>query len=208
MMPALVAGMSAFATQFTSGGLIYEVDDYNEATVIGCADSDALSVTIPYTFNYESGGEQYMFFVTKVAENAFAGTSITTLVLAEKDYSGASSKGDLVIESGAFNTPTLTDIIIDRKDLPVINGDPFSKETYENGSITFGDNLTEAEKEAYLAVSPWDKIGAGVMTSVTDVIAGNECIEFYSPDGMRVENPSSGIYIVRRGNTTSKQYLR
>ncbi len=208
MLSMALGAIAADATQFAYDGLLYEVNDYTHATVIGCADPDAETIRIPYVFDYEINGQNYMFFVTKIADNALADSKMTTLVFEEKPYAGAASHGDMVIGAGAFNTSTLTKIVIDREDLPVVEGDPFSKQTYDVGAITFGPNISEAVKDKYLSVSPWNKIGAGSTTSVTDIEADHTVPEYFTLNGTRVYNPDAGIYIVRRGTVIRKEFLR
>lgn len=202
-----VAGV--YAAEFTYDGLIYSVDDYTHATIIGCENPDAETVIIPYTVNYPVNGEEHMFFVTKIAENAFVNSKMTKLIFESKPYSGASSQGDLVIENGAFATPTLKDVYIDRIDLPVVNGDPFSEETYDSGILSFGDSVSEAVQKEYLASAPWNRFQVDINTSVSVVDAEDISeTEYYTISGVRLNQPQNGaINLVRRGKQISKQYI-
>jgi hypothetical protein len=53
------------------------------------------------------------------------------------------------------------------------------------------------------------KITKSISTGV-DAIYGVEDVpaEYYDLTGARVQNPAKGIYIVRRGNSVSKEYVR
>lgn len=195
------------AAEFTLDGIKYSVSDYTHATVTGCENVDTDTITIPYTINYVINGEEYMFFVTKIAANAFADSKMTTLIFGPRTYSGATSAGNLVIEDGAFNTPTLKYVCVDRKDLPEVNGDPFNEDTYRYGYLSFGSSMTDEIAWQYLAVDPWKKFINVIPLSVDTVDDGERIapIQYYSVSGVRIAEPRRGeIVIVRRGGNVSK----
>jgi hypothetical protein len=41
-------------------------------------------------------------------------------------------------------------------------------------------------------------------SGISDITVGGEGAEYFNLQGIKVENPEHGIYIVRRGNTTTK----
>lgn len=47
---------------------------------------------------------------------------------------------------------------------------------------------------------------SGVDTVTTD--NGDSAVEYYNLQGIRVDNPSAGIYIRRHGNTVTKVVIR
>lgn len=207
---AASAAMPALATEFSYEGLTYSVSDYTHATVVGCADVDATTITIPYTVNYPINGVQYMFFVTAVAPDALADSKMTTLIFAAKPYPGASSQGALTIDAGAFATSTLLHVVINRIDLPVVNGDPFSAQTYADGELTFGSAIDNSVMQSYLAVAPWSNFSKKPTTAVDVTVAdtADEAAEYYTVTGMKVSDPQPGtLYIVRTGRSVTKRVM-
>lgn len=210
---AAAAAISANATEFSLDGLRYSVTDYTHATVLGLADASLQVIFIPYTISYELDGTEYLFYVTKVADNAFADTGITNVTFTPPPYSGAASQGTLLIGNEAFNTTTLRAVNTFRPHIPDVEGDPFSEVTYTEGNLGFGVNLTQDEIDAYKAIEPWSKFFRTEVTGIdearTDSSTGQ--IEIFTPGGMRVYSGSAataalphGIYIVRDGSKISK----
>lgn len=64
--------------------------------------------------------------------------------------------------------------------------------------------VSDQYHELSFVVNPAD------LASVDDVIADNENapVEYYNLQGVKVENPSNGLYIVRQGNKVSKQVIK
>ena len=52
--------------------------------------------------------------------------------------------------------------------------------------------------------------GKADISGIKDIEADDNAVEatYYNLQGMRVDNPAGGIYIVRRGNAISKEHIR
>lgn len=212
-LAATAATFGSFATEFTLDGLRYSVSDYDHATLLGRDDPGMLTIFIPCTINYAINGEEYMFFVTEVAADAFAGTDITGVTFCPPSYSGSTSKGNLVIDDGAFDTPTLRSVNTFRPDLPEVKGDPFNAETYAEGTLGFGINLTQDQIDAYKAVEPWSRFNRSETTDIQapPAYAPTSRVEVYTPAGLLVYSGDpreaalpAGLYVVRSGSDASK----
>lgn len=176
---------TAKATEFTIDNVVYSVSDYTHATVLGLSDKNATAVTIPYTVNYTIDGSQYMFFVTRIAENAFADTKLAQLTFAAPISPSAASQGALVIENGAFATPTLKEVIVDRPHVPVVNGQPFTDETLSDGTLSFGPDISAEEEQAWLSQAPWNQFGSGVPTGIPALKPNQKQSRSIHPPGTR-----------------------
>lgn len=89
---------------------------------------------------------------------------------------------------------------------------------YTNGG---GDYATSGDDKApvcvekpYISDEPMgsdklpDDSGIGEIIADTDDSMTDCAPVYYNLQGMRVQNPANGIYIIRRGNKVSKQYIR
>ena len=89
---------------------------------------------------------------------------------------------------------------------------------YTNGGgeyVTSGDDQAPVFVEKpYVSDEPMgsdklpDDSGIGEIIADTDNSMTDSAPVYYNLQGMRVQNPANGIYIVRRGNKVSKQYIR
>lgn len=52
----------------------------------------------------------------------------------------------------------------------------------------------------------WDKVADGISTVAAE--EENAPVEYYNLNGVRVENPSNGLYIVKQGSKVTKQVIR
>lgn len=73
--------------------------------------------------------------------------------------------------------------------------------TYEL-QIYIGTPSNKVEDSLYSVFVTFQNEGAGV-----DSITSVSTPEYYNIQGMRVENPANGIYIVKRGDKISKEYI-
>lgn len=218
LLATLIAAgtLAGSAAEFAVDGIKYSVDDYTHATVTGLADADLDRIFIPYIVNHSDNGVEHMFFVTRIAADAFAGTGIRAVVFSPPPYSGAASQGALVIEDGAFNTPSLMVVNTFRPHLPEVDGDPFNTATYAEGTLGFGINLTEDQIDEYKSTEPWSRFNKTQVTAVTAPETDNYAgpVEIFTTSGIKVfsGDPQAaalpkGIYIIRRGPTASVSAL-
>lgn len=68
-----------------------------------------------------------------------------------------------------------------------------------------------SESGEYTLLASWSNLTfvAGDQTSaVESIIDNNAPVEFYNLQGVKVQNPSNGIYIIRQGNSTKKAVIK
>ena len=87
-----------------------------------------------------------------------------------------------------------------------------NENTFDNYAATL--YIPKGCTEIYRATAPW-KYFLDIQEidfSGIDGVESDECsdapVEYYNLQGMRVENPTSGIYIRRQGSKTSKGFIR
>ena len=142
-----VSGLCSVAATFTVDNIIYDVNDYDCATIVGYTPGLGASVTIPYVVNYKSDDGELMFFVNAIADGAFADSGITEIIFAAKPYSVPDKYDDLTIGKGAFDVASLKTIIVNRPNVPLVGEDVevFNPAVYESAELVLGDGLTRAE---------------------------------------------------------------
>ena len=216
------------AAQIAIDGIKYDIDSYDHATITGYTSDLPSSVIIPYEVHYVNGEDKYMFFVTKIAPDAFVGSGITELTLADDPYDIPDKYDDLLIGAGAFNIPTLKKIIINRPDVPVVEPESeiFNPDIYKNAELVFGSKLTDAQVEEYKKSYPWNQFLNGVITgigspetsslSVTSAggsisFISDKPVEIFTIDGRRIYSgdsstimPGKGVFIIRSGEKSVK----
>lgn len=140
--------------------------------------------------------------VKSIGENAFKECRIETLHIPASITS---------IGSGAFITALVNPNIYYNTAAPIsANKNIFSASEYDN-SILY---IPKGTLSKFLLKSPWMYFRniQEIDFSGIDGVESDECsdapVEYYNLQGMRVENPTSGIYIRRQGSKTSKVFLR
>ena len=62
--------------------------------------------------------------------------------------------------------------------------------------------------ENYPALNWQENAVDGIVDIIDDNSENNAPAEYYNLQGVKVTNPAAGIYIVRRGNKVTKEYIR
>lgn len=130
--------------------------------------------------------------------------------LTEVTFASRSGKSISISEQTFSDCPKLKDIYVgDAVPFSVIYD---SSATYEIGELLDVENVTlhvpAGAKEAYAADSYWGRFGtivddgAGVDEIGAD--SGNVPAEYFTLQGVRVDNPAAGIYIRRSGSSVQK----
>lgn len=93
-----------------------------------------------------------------------------------------------------------------------VGGTPYDPSYFDNvkEEYSYGDNTSkEKEDEDIITYAP-ARIGKmSTNTAVETIVTDNNATpEYYNLQGVRVMNPSNGIYIVRRGNKVTKEVVR
>lgn len=191
---------TANATEFEAEGLIVNPTEGNCVSIVGCADTDLLEIHIPYSITTVTDGTTKTWFVDRVAANALVSSRMTTLIL---DAAEIDSPRELIIENRAFDTETLREVIIERLDMPIVEGEPFSNTTLDEGTISFGADVPNSTKEIYLAEEPWNLFAwndknRGVSTTVDSRYGNNgrEATTCYTLQGARTNKSAAGLKIV------------
>lgn len=206
---------------YLNGDIPANSEDYLEANsslLDGCIEFDVTDPTcVLFTPNVYSGlytniWQSEMFFMTNSAGD---------FVLTENDYTIGMSKEELIEmwkmileESGESNTLS----VFDKNSNTVIVNDAQFKMTgyplYVNWTL-FGDFLKEADPDSFGRVqTPINMTSVIVLpdgaTGIDNIITDNtnKTLEYFNLQGVRVENPSNGIYIRRQGNDVQKVYVR
>lgn len=102
-------------------------------------------------------------------------------------------------------------MVIDTYGQGAIGCTPYDPTVFDNANVSYSkDPSTSAEKEDKdIFTSRHARIGGTADSGVEEVEAAPQGeAEYYSLQGVRVLNPSAGIYIVRRGNKTVKEIVR
>ena len=102
-------------------------------------------------------------------------------------------------------------MVIDTYGQGAIGSTPYDPTVFDNASTAYSkDPSTSAEKEdTDIFTSRHARIGGKISDSVIEIPADTESpAEYYSIDGVRVANPSHGLYIVRQGSRTYKKVIR
>lgn len=61
---------------------------------------------------------------------------------------------------------------------------------------------------AYQTLKVWDENAQGSAVNEIEMVDENAPVEYYNLQGVRVANPSNGIFIVRQGNKVSKRVIK
>ena len=61
---------------------------------------------------------------------------------------------------------------------------------------------------AYQTLKVWDENAQGSAVNEIEMVDENAPVEYYNLQGVRVANPSTGIFIVRQGNKVSKRVIK
>lgn len=73
--------------------------------------------------------------------------------------------------------------------------------------------MPKGSSDNFLLVSPWmyfhniQEIDFAGFDGVESDECGDAPVEYYNLQGIRVENPESGLYIRRQGNKSTKVYI-
>lgn len=217
-----VAGLSANAVTITVDNIVYEVDDYDYATIVGYSPELSETVTIPYVVTYKSGDDEHMFYVSAIADRAFVGSGISELIFGSRPYSIPDKYDDLTIGKDAFDVPSLKTIIVHRQNVPLVDEgvEVFDPDVYENAELVLGDDLTRPQVEAYDSTYPWDRFRRRVATGIVGpqmcggmrIVASNGVLvidgggpvavynigggQLYRGDGNVTLTGSRGVYVV------------
>ena len=79
-----------------------------------------------------------------------------------------------------------------------------------SNEVVQGYSLPRAEAFTTKAAAKYGfSVGVGIV-SISDIEAedANVAAEYYNLQGVKVENPANGIYIVKRGNKVTKEYVK
>lgn len=80
---------------------------------------------------------------------------------------------------------------------------------FNNGNGDQTDDVTNIKNNAvYKGTGNHGFVEDGVITGINSVEVEEAPAEFYNLQGIRVDNPSNGMYIMRQGNTVRKVYIR
>lgn len=170
--------------------------------------------------------------ITRIEPEAFAGTSITDVVIPSTvDSVGRDAfKGDplrtvyikapaddshsIVMQDGAFdNSPanSLDTVYCEYKDAPTISENVFPNAS--NSELIVRNDLTPDEEYHYKNDTGWNMFKTDVFTGVDeladDIPVTDEPIELYNLSGIKVSETgvTPGIYIVRYAGRTAKVRL-
>lgn len=106
-------------------------------------------------------------------------------------------------------------MVIDTYGQGAIGATPYDPATFDNAKTAYSkDPSSSAEKEDLdIFTSPHARIGklapnAAIESVSAEASANNAPAEYFNLQGVRVMNPGPGFYIVRRGNTVSKELIR
>lgn len=139
--------------------------------------------------------------VKSIGENAFKECRIETLHIPASITS---------IGSGAFITDHNPNIYYNTAAPISANKNIFSASEYDHGILY----IPKGTLSKFLLTSPWMYFRniQEIDFSGIDGVESDECsdapVEYYNLQGMKVENPTSGIYIRRQGSKTSKVFIR
>lgn len=102
-------------------------------------------------------------------------------------------------------------MVIDTYGQGAIGCTPYDACVFDNANVPYSkESSTSKEKEdTDIFTSRHARIGGKVGSSVENVLYDNSTapIEYYTLDGIKVSNPSRGIYIVRQGTKVTKVIL-
>ncbi len=93
---------------------------------------------------------------------------------------------------------------IDKEGFTAYNGEEITVPVNSNGTLEyFAENAAGVQSQLVTLFLSQDVSG------VDDIeIDGNNNVEYFNLQGVKVVNPSEGLYIVRRGNTVTKELVR
>ena len=104
---------------------------------------------------------------------------------------------------------SISEIQLASKKAITANYSIFSNETYNNATLY----VPVGSKSDFEKAIPWinfyiqEKDYAGIEDIVADVNSDKQ-IEYFNPNGVRVENPQNGIFIRRQGNKVEKVIVK
>lgn len=138
-----------------------------------------------------------------IGKNAFVNCTLKSLHIP----ASITSIGSGAFYSGYYNTKT--DIYYNTA--APISGDKsiFSNQEYNNSTLY----IPKGASGKFLLISPWmyfrniQEIDFSGIDGVESDECGDAPVEYYNLQGIRVENPSSGFYIRRQGNKSTKVYI-
>lgn len=105
-------------------------------------------------------------------------------------------------------------MVIDTYGQGAIGATPYDPATFDNAKTPYSkDASSSAEKEDLdIFTAPHARIGKLLPNAAIESVAvetdANVSAEYFNLQGVRVANPTPGFYIVRRGNTVSKEIIR
>lgn len=116
--------------------------------------------------------------------------------------------GLATLNKNAFlKSPAIESFTVMAPEVPAVNGDFVDTEVYEAATLT----VPEASVEAYSEntyFSKFEKIEAAAGVDGIEADDVNAPVEYFNLQGVRVANPSAGLYIVRQGSKVTKQIVR
>lgn len=101
-------------------------------------------------------------------------------------------------------------MVIDTYGQGAIGSTPYDPTVFDNAAVSYSkDPSTSAEKEDMdIFTARHARIGGKTFGSVIELPADTDApAEYYTIEGLRVNNPSRGLYIVRQGSKVSKVIL-
>ncbi|MDE6098553.1 MAG: chitobiase/beta-hexosaminidase C-terminal domain-containing protein [Muribaculaceae bacterium] len=104
-------------------------------------------------------------------------------------------------------------MVIDTYGQGAIGSTPYDPAVFDNANTSYSkDPSTSAEKEDMdIFTFKHARIGGKVSSAISELPADNSMetpAEYFTVDGLRVNMPTSGLYIVRRGDKVSKEIIR
>lgn len=198
---------SAQTRTFDYDGMRYATDNYTTVTLLGPVDPTATTAVIPSEIDYPTADGNYRFIVKEIADSAFVGTSVETVVFDPIVSSATLTYGGLEMGQAAFATPTIKEIVFNRTE---IDGpeDAFLEETYAQADMTFGPEVSTDDALTMLEQSPWNQFSdaQAITTAIGSVeyAAAAAPTGIYTISGRRVNAPFRGLYIIDGRKTLVK----
>lgn len=103
-------------------------------------------------------------------------------------------------------------MVIDTYGQGAVGCTPYDPTVFDNANVSYSKDASTSKEKEDLDIFTYKhaRIGGVANTGVNTVMESIEdgATEYYTLQGIRVSNPSNGIYIVRKGNKVSKQVIR
>lgn len=169
------------------------------------------TVTVPWEIGFEMEGMTMFEWNPHFTARSLSGmseeitvyaTSSVTAQLCWPSNCQAIMGGNEVNATGTVNG-TGSDLQFDRSDWDYEGGSTPSEANAGTGCL----RIVDSDNNEIVINIVWslEKEDVGVENIATDI---NAPAEYYSLTGVRVNNPSKGIYIVKRGNKVTREVIR